>query len=167
MVNFNACDTWSKTDIWSQVRVKLYQHGHRGKNAICKVGNWKKYPCQGRHDIRKPVKSLSIHEVTSNLSNEYASIHGVGKKECSPIFSIIETKHYLGGINGGVQVISRHYRHLKRNASQLNFTLVFTVKFATHSWSSMASRQSCRKERACKRFEVTVVKKNKRRVWKT
>ena len=50
-----------------EVRVKLYQHGHRGKNAICTVGNWEKYPCQGRCDIRKPVKSLSIHEVTSNL----------------------------------------------------------------------------------------------------
>ena len=65
-----------------EVRVKLYQHGHRDKNAICKVGNWEKYPCQGRYDIRKPVKSLSIHEVTSNLSYEYVSIHGVEK--CVP-----------------------------------------------------------------------------------
>ena len=50
-----------------EVRIKLYQHGHRDKNAKCKVG---KISLPGRYDIRKPVKSLSIHEVTSNLSNK-------------------------------------------------------------------------------------------------
>ena len=43
-----------------------------------------KYPCQGRYDIRKPVRvtqiaQVLIHEVRSNLSNEYISIHGVVK----------------------------------------------------------------------------------------
>ena len=96
-----------------EVRVKLYQHGHRGKNAICKVGNWEKYPCQGRYDIRKPVKSLSIHEVTSNLSNEYVSIHRV-EKSVPQYFHWLKQNTISVALTTvcTVQVIPRHYRHL-------------------------------------------------------